>query len=246
MRHQLIQQSVIKTFYHRHRFASSDETRSQSQQLTLVVFLLPTEAAPVLLLNLFPRLHPVQLSTLNKVTSLLYISLSKAAPELLWERNCRTGTEECEFLLEGKGTVTFTILWRPRAGCWCWCCDCCLGCRGWSRGFRYKGFKVPRPGVPRWSYRQTESTSSALSSTPVTLVNRRSSCTASAKGKKHFFFLCLRGAGHWSEEKRQGVPKEILWKKPQRQAHSPLCTWRRWTVSTSQWWTVYCGVIVPP
>ena len=48
---------MIKAFFHRHSFASSDETRSQSQRLTLVVFLLPTEAAPVLLLNLFPRLH---------------------------------------------------------------------------------------------------------------------------------------------------------------------------------------------
>ena len=83
MRHQLIQQPEIKAFCQRHRFASTDETRSQSQRLTLVVFLLPTETAPVLLLNQFPRLHPVQLSTLNKVTALLLFSLSKAAPELL-------------------------------------------------------------------------------------------------------------------------------------------------------------------
>ena len=114
----MIQKSVIKAFYHRHRFASSDETRSQSQRLTLVVFLLPTEAAPVLLLNLFPRLHPVQLSTLNKVTALLLFSLSKAAPELLGERDCLTEKQVCEFLSEGKGSVAFTI-WRPRAGCWC-------------------------------------------------------------------------------------------------------------------------------
>ena len=45
-RHQLIQQSVIKAFYHRHRFASTDETRSQSQRPPLA-FLLPTEVAPV-------------------------------------------------------------------------------------------------------------------------------------------------------------------------------------------------------
>ena len=69
-RHQLIQQSVIKAliFYHRHRFASTDETHSQKQRVTLVNFLLPAEVAPVLLLNLFPRLHPVdncQLSAPN-------------------------------------------------------------------------------------------------------------------------------------------------------------------------------------
>ena len=64
--------------------------------------MLSTEVAPVLLLNLFPRLHPVQLSALNKVTAVLSFSLSKAAPR---ERNCRTGKQVCEFLLEGKGSV---------------------------------------------------------------------------------------------------------------------------------------------
>ena len=92
-----------------------------------------------------------------------------------------------------------------------------LAADGEVRGFRINSFKVPRPGIPQWSYRKTESTSSALSSTHVRVSPGIMKLYCQCQGKKSIFFHCprrtylrSRGGGHWSEEKRQTDPK-ICW-----------------------------------